>query len=245
MSYGDEMGVTLRMAGDLTLFVPVKWRSGEIHLVYDGTSSLGHLVESAGVPLTEVGSLRIDGRRVEPSHRANHGDLVVVEPVARPQCLETWPPRFLLDVHLGKLARRLRVLGIDVEYRSTADDDDLLGWAAEENRVLLTKDRALLMRRTLPAGAYVRGSRTEAQLADVLDRFEPPLEPYRRCPTCNGALVDVPKREVESLLEPGTRRSYDQYARCVGCGQVYWRGAHFQQLDAIVQRATARAARRN
>lgn len=237
------MGVTLRLGGDLPLFVPAKWRSGEVQLSLDGTSSLGHLVESVGVPLPEVGALRIAGRSVPSSHRASHGELITVEPVARPQRLAMWPPRFLLDVHLGKLARRLRVLGVDVEYRSDADDDDLLGWAAAESRVLLTKDRALLMRRALPAGAYVRGSRTEAQLADVLDRFQPPLEPYRRCPTCNGALVDVPKSEVESLLEAGTRRSYDHYARCGSCGQVYWRGAHFRRLDAVVRGATDPAAR--
>lgn len=227
--------MTLRLGSDLALFVPAKWRAGEVHLPHDGTSSLGHLVESVGIPLPEVGSLRIDGQQVAPSHRVGHGDMVVVEPVTRPQRLAAWPPRFLLDVHLGKLARRLRLLGVDVEYRSDADDDDLLGWAAAENRILLTKDRALLMRRALPAGAYVRGSRTDAQLADVLDRFTPPLEPYRRCLNCNGALVEVPKGEVESVLEPGTRRSYDEYAQCDGCGQVYWRGAHFRWLDAVVR----------
>lgn len=243
LSYGDEMDVTLRLGGDLALFVPAKWRSGEIDVTYDGTSSLGHLVESVGVPLPEVGSLQINGRGVVPSHRVAEGDVVAVEPVSRPQRLRTWPPRFLLDVHLGKLARRLRVLGVDVAYRADVDDDDLLAWAAAEDRILLTKDRALLMRRALPAGAYVRGSRTEAQLADVLDRFKPPLAPYRRCPTCNGTLADVPKSEVEGMLEAGTRRSYDQYARCSSCGQVYWRGAHFRRLDDVVRQATEHATR--
>lgn len=244
MSYGDEMGVTLRLGGDLTLFVPARWRSGKITLPYDGTSTLGHLVQSVGVPLPEVGSLRIDGREVLPSHRLSQGDVVEVEPVTRPQRLEPWPPRFVLDVHLGKLARRLRVLGIDAAYVSAADDDALLVMAATADRVLLTKDRALLMRRALPAGAYVRGDRTEAQLADVLDRFEPPLAPYRRCPTCNGLLTEVSKGTVETMLEAGTRRSYDDFARCTSCGQVYWRGAHFRHLDDLVRWATDQPGRR-
>jgi uncharacterized protein len=244
LPYGDEMGVTLRVGGDLaTLFVPAKWRSGEATLSYDGTSSLGHLVESVGVPLPEVGSLRIDGREVAPPHRVSDGDVVIVEPVPRPQRLDTWPPRFVLDVHLGKLARRLRVLGVDAAYHPDADDDDLLAVAAAEGRFLLTKDRALLMRRALPAGAYVRGAQTEAQLTDVLDRFEPPLAPYQRCPNCNGTLVEVPKSTVEDLLEPGTRRSYDEFARCRRCDQVYWRGAHFRRLDALVRRAIGHAVK--
>src|SRR5690606_2404222 len=91
-------------------------------------------------------------------------------------------------------------------------------------------------------GAYVRGTRADDQLADVLDRFDPPLEPFRRCPTCNGRLAAVPKAEVVYRLEAGTRRTYDEFARCESCGQVYWRGAHFRRLAGVVRRATRRGS---
>lgn len=203
---------------------------------------MGHLVESVGVPLPEVGVLRIGDRCVPPSHRLASGDAVDIEPVTRPQRFTDSPPRFLLDVHLGSLARRLRLLGVDTAYRPEADDNALISSAAAEGRVLLTKDRALLMRRALPAGAYVRGTRADDQLADVLDRFDPPLEPFRRCPTCNGRLAAVPKAEVVYRLEAGTRRTYDEFARCESCGQVYWRGAHFRRLAEVVRRATRRGS---
>lgn len=225
------------------MFAPARWRSGVVEIGYDGTSSLGHLVESVGVPLPEVGALRVDGRCVPPSHRLVDGAEVDVDPMPRPQRLGEWPPRFLLDVHLGSLARRLRVVGVDAAYRPDADDEALVAMAADERRVLLTKDRALLMRRALPAGAYVRGARADDQLADVLDRFDPPLEPFRRCPACNGRLAEVPKSEVADRLEPGTRRSYDEFAQCAGCGRVFWRGAHFRRLDDVVRRATAQSNR--
>jgi uncharacterized protein with PIN domain len=111
-------------------------------------------------------------------------------------------------VHLGALARRLRLLGVDTAYRNDADDDELVVRAIAEQRTLLTQDRGLLRRRALPSGAYVRGARPDDQVADVLDRFAPPLAPWSRCPACNGVLVAAAGDEVVHLLEPGTRRSY-------------------------------------
>jgi hypothetical protein len=153
----------------------------------------------------------------------------------RPQRLAE--ARFLLDVHLGTLARRLRLLGIDTAYANDRDDDTLIGEANAGHRVLLTRDRGLLRRRRLWLGAYVRGDDPNDQLRDVLDRFAPPLAPWTRCTTCNGTLELVPKTDVEALLEPGTRRTYDSFARCAACGRVYWRGAHGGRLAAIVDSA--------
>ena len=167
--------------------------------------------------------------------RARPGRLTVL-PLARPQ----WPgapPRFLLDVHLGSLARLLRVLGLDVAYSRDAADDELVARAVAEQRVLLTQDRGLLRRRDLPQGAFVRGAGSAAQLDDVLDRFAPALDPWTRCAACNAGLEKADLAQVEHLLEPGTRRSYATFARCPACGRVYWRGAHARRLDAVVAHA--------
>jgi uncharacterized protein with PIN domain len=155
--------------------------------------------------------------------------------VSRPQQLDE--ARFLLDVHLGALARRLRLVGIDAAYHRHADDDALIDEANANDRVLLTQDRGLLRRRKLWLGAYVRGANTDAQLADVLDRFAPPLAPWTRCTACNGLLAPASKAEVDSQLEPGTRRTYAEFARCATCSRVYWRGAHSKRLEATVEAA--------
>ena len=182
----------VRVAEPLRFLLPARHRHGDIEVPVDGTSTLGHVVESLGVPRTEVGELRVDDRPVPPADRPRPGDVVDVAPVARPQPIAA--PRFLLDVHLGTLARRMRLLGLDTAYRNTATDAELVTWANAERRVLLTRDRGLLRRRALTAGAYVRGDRADDQLADVLDRYAPPLAPWTRCPACNGELVAVPKR---------------------------------------------------
>jgi uncharacterized protein with PIN domain len=228
----------MRFPAELWLFLAARHRTAEFRTRYDGTSSLGHVIQSLGVPLTEVGRLLVDGQEVPVSHRPLDGDVVQVCAVERPQRLSPGVPRFVLDVHLGSLARRLRLLGVDTAYANDLDDDTLIAQANTERRVLLTQDRGLLGRRALWLGAYVRGSRADEQLADVLGRFAPPLAPWTRCTTCNGEVSPVPKDEVAHLLQPGTRRTYDDFARCPVCGRLYWRGAHHQRLQAIVDSAT-------
>jgi uncharacterized protein len=227
--------VRLLVAPELRFLLPGRRRAGTVELPDDPTASLGHLVESAGVPLTEVGRLAVGGRVVPPAHRPPPGAEVEVAPVRRPQALDG-PPRLLLDVHLGTLTRRLRLLGVDAGYRNDATDDELVERAGAEDRLLLSRDRGLLMRRALRRAAYVRGSRPDDQLADVLDRFRLPLLPYSRCTACGGPLRPVPKAEVLDRLEPGTRRTQDEFAGCERCGRVYWHGAHAARLDALVRR---------
>ncbi|UWZ38948.1 hypothetical protein Drose_12390 [Dactylosporangium roseum] len=227
--------VRVRVAEPLRFLLPVRHRHGDVRVPVDGVSTVRHLVESLGVPRTEIGELLVNGRPVGPEARPGKDDVVDVRPVGRPQRIAE--PRFVLDVHLGALARRMRLLGLDVAYRNDAEDAELVAQSAAERRVVLTQDRGLLRRRALTAGAYVHGARADEQLRDVLSRFDPPLTPWSRCPACNGGVEPVAKPEVEHLLEPGTRRSYSTFARCRTCGRVYWRGAHADRLEAVVAAA--------
>lgn len=206
--------------------------------------SLGHVVQSVGVPLTEVGALLLDGVPVAPALRSPASGQLDVMPPERPQGTPTSPPRFVLDVHLGALARRMRLLGLDVSYRNDAQDDALVAVSLVEQRVLLTRDRGVLQRRALRWGAYVRGQRCDDQLRDVLERYAPPLRPWTRCVACNGLLQVVGVDEVAELLQPGTLRTYRHYVRCIGCGRPYWQGAHAPRLQALVSAALLAAGRR-
>lgn len=230
--------IHLEVAPELALFVPHGRRSGATPVTTDGVSTLGHVVESLGVPLPEAGSLVVNGREVPTSYVPVAGDQVEVRPVARPQQVPGAPLRFLLDVHLGTLARRLRLLGVDAAYESTdLGDPALATLSATERRVMLSRDRGLLRRRELWAGAYVYSTQPDEQLRDVLARFAPPLHPWTRCTACNGLLKPTTKEEVADRLEGGTERSYDVFAQCDTCGRAYWKGAHHEQLEAIVREA--------
>lgn len=238
--------VTVRVDSELRFLLPLRRRSGTLELACAATDTVGHVVESAGVPLTEAGDLRLDGVPVPPSARAT-GAVVDVAARPRPQAAPTDPPRFLLDVHLGTLARRLRLLGLDAAWYPDGPDsadDALAGRAAAERRVLLTQDRALLRRRSLPDGALVRGTRVDDQADDVLDRFAPPLAPWTRCVACGGPLHPAAADDVAPHLEPGTRRTSTAFSRCAACGRVYWRGAHATRLERAVARGREVVERR-
>lgn len=239
--------VTVAVAGPLRLFLPARARAdGRRVLPFDHDATAGHLVQAAGVPLTETGDLWLDGAPVAETARVPAGATVTVDPAARPQ--PPPPGGFLLDVGLGALARRLRLLGVDAawspDHRSPdADDAELVAQALAERRVLLTQDRGLLRRRALrpgdrARGAFVRGTGADEQLADVLDRFALPLAPLTRCTACGARLHAVPAAEVAGRLEPGTRRTQTDFSRCPACGRVYWRGAHASRIDELVRRAT-------
>jgi uncharacterized protein len=213
LAHTARVEVVLRVAPGLRPLLPARHRPGEARLTSDGTATVGHLVESAGVPLIEVGELRIGGVRIHPSQLAGAGDVA--------------------------LARRMRLLGIDTAYRTRADDPELVAQAVAEQRMLLTRDRGLLRRRALPAGALVGADRPDDQIVEVVRRFAPAVAPFTRCPACNGPLGPVAPGEVADRLEPGTRRTYAEFSRCPGCGRIYWRGAHAARLDALLARVTA------
>ncbi|MEV5407451.1 Mut7-C RNAse domain-containing protein [Thermopolyspora sp. NPDC052614] len=234
----DEEKIRIEVDPELWLFLLPGNRGRELTVTSDDTASLGHVIESVGIPLPEVGPVEVDGRRAGHEYRPRPGERIRILPVERPQAVPIDPPIFLLDVHLGTLARRLRLVGVDTAYGNDLDDDTLIEIANAERRILLTQDRGLLRRRTLWLGAHVRSQNPDDQLVDVLTRFAPPLAPWTRCTACNAPLEAVGKSEVESLLEAGTSRTYDVFARCSSCERVYWRGAHHRHLQEIVERAT-------
>jgi uncharacterized protein len=231
VTFATELALFLRPAERLTRTATVEC---------DGVSTIGHVIESLGVPLTEVGPITANGGQAAPGCRPTPGTVIGVGAIPRPQPVPS--ARFILDVHPGTLARRLRLLGVDVWYGNDRDDDELIEHANAERRVLLTQDRGLLRRHKLWLGGYVRGARADEQLQDVLARFAPPLAPWTRCTACNGELEPVRKADVDDVLQPGTRRSYQSFSRCRACRKVYWRGAHSGKLEAVVESALRAAA---
>jgi uncharacterized protein with PIN domain len=243
MSWPSRSGATesvdIVVPPPLRFLLPSRDRHrGMRRLRFDPDATVGHLVQAAGVPLTEVSGLLLDGTATTVAARTAPGSRIEVAEATRPEA----PPGggFLLDVGLGTLARRMRLLGLDAAWSNDADDPDLVARAVAEERVLLTQDRRLLMRRALRRGALVRGSRPDDQLADVLDRFALELSPLTRCTACGGVLAPVDTAEVAHLLEPGTVRSYAEFVRCRSCRRVYWHGAHAARIDAIIRTATRR-----
>ena len=154
-------------------------------------------------------------------------------------------PRFVVDSNLGRLARYLRLLGLDCEYRNDFTDDELAGISSSEKRILLTRDRLLLQRSIVTHGCFIRSDNPKQQVVQVLRRFDlgNDISPLTRCIRCNGTLSVVEKQSVYHRLEPKTQRYYEEFRICDNCRQVYWKGSHFRKMNRLIEEFRERGRR--
>ena len=239
------MLVEIRFYSELDDLLSNERRGGPFTVEVSAGTTVKDLAESLGVPHTEIDVILVNHESVGFTHRVRDGDRVSVYPVF--EALDVTPivhlrpvplrhPRFVLDVHLGRLARNLRLLGFDTLWSNAHTDEELLVLSVQDNRILLTRDRGLLKRRAVTHGYLVRETSRRAQILEVLNRFDlfEAIREFSRCLECNGLLEPVPKSEVDPHLPARTRREHQEYWRCTGCGRVYWRGSHFRRLSEVV-----------
>ena len=235
------MQARFRFYAELIDFLPPERRMVPFDYAFQGKQTVKHLIESLGVPHTEVDLVLMNGRSVDFAEVVSDGDSVSVYPVfeafdiapvsrVRPKPLRL--TRFVLDGHLGRLAAYLRMIGFDTLYRNNYDDEQLARISAEEHRILLTRDRGLLMRSAVTHGYCVRETIPRRQLTEVVERFDlaGSVAPFRRCMVCNELLRDVAKEAVAERMSPVSRAHYDEVRECPGCGRLFWKGSHYQRM---------------
>ncbi len=249
--------VTLRFYEELNDLLRPDQRKKDIVCEFPGKRSVKDAMESFGVPHTEVDLILVNGVSEGFGYLLKDGDRVSIYPAferfdlegitkVRETPLRT--PRFVADVHLGKLARNLRLLGFDIDYRNSRDDSELAAIAADEKRILLTRDRRLLMRKTVDRGILLHQEDPFKQTLEVLDRLDlwDALAPFSRCLACGGPLAEAfhgsdAFAKAEPSIPPRVRSWCREYSICRQCGKVYWKGSHYDRLDALVQRFRASA----
>ncbi|MBC7172434.1 MAG: MoaD/ThiS family protein [Polyangiaceae bacterium] len=208
-------------------------------------ASVKDAIERLGIPHTEVLAIAVNGVFVGFDRGVQAGDAVEVfsqssarapDPVRLGPSFAGWVPRFVLDVHLGTLARRLRLLGFDSVYQRDLDDPELARIASTEDRALLTRDRGLLKRNEVRRGHLVRSTVPASQLLEVIGRFSlvPRFAPFVRCIRCNGMIEPTSRGAVADRLAPGVLEDFEEFFACSRCGQPYWRGSHYDKLVALV-----------
>ena len=239
---------SFRFYAELRDLLPDDAPSGEVVRVFDLPGSVKDMIEACGVPHTEVDLILANGNPVNFSYLVDDADRISVFPTfrsidiativnVRPQPLpET---RFVADNHLGRLARFLRLLGLDTDYHHDWSDPELVDIAISEQRILLTRDIQLLKHGALVHGYYVRATDPRQQLIEVVCRYRLSrrLLPFSRCMLCNGGLARVAKDDIAHRLPPETRTHVDEFVACTTCGQVYWEGAHHSELRRLVESA--------
>lgn len=226
-------------------FLPGDQKTGIVKVKIVGHETVKHLVEALGVPHTEIDLLLANGKSIDFDYLVAENDHISVYPMfesmdiqqiskVRQKPLRT--PRFVNDAHLGKLAGYLRLLGFDTLYRNDIQDDELAAISVAEDRTILTRDRGVLKRKVVIRGYLVRADSPQEQIVEVLRRFDlaGQAKPYSRCSICNGVLEAVEKEKVMDKLEPLTKEHFHQFKGCPQCGQVYWKGSHFDRMDEFL-----------
>lgn len=245
LAHAGAFEIVLRFHGDLQIFLRKGARGAELNRSLREKTAVKDAIEACGVPHPEIELILCGGKAVGFDHQLAGSAVIDVYPFgntpsrfASSRLQQTRVDRFVVDGHLGKLARDLRLLGFDAAYDRGADDRALLNVALLEERALLTRDRRLLMHRVLEDGYYPRSQDSEQQTVEVVRRFclADRVRPYTRCLRCNAALERVPKAEISAELEPLTKAYYHDFRRCCGCGAVYWAGSHFEKLEARIAR---------
>ncbi|RLI00256.1 hypothetical protein DRO28_00255 [Candidatus Bathyarchaeota archaeon] len=148
-------------------------------------------------------------------------------------------PKFVVDGMLGKLARWLRILGYDVKYYRSMDDDYLIEIAEKENRILLTRDNALYRKsiaKNVDAIFLEEGSRIKnlAKLSKALGIALEVDTTISRCPKCNSRIEPVAKNAVKGKVPEKTFRRFKEFWICPNCGQIYWRGSHWRNIYGVL-----------
>ncbi len=234
-----------RFYEELNDFLPAFKRKQDFTYHFSGQPSIKDAVEALGVPHTEVDLILINGQSVSFSHLLREGDRVAVYPMFESLDISTVThlrlkplrqPKFILDVHLGKLARYLRLLGIDCLYYNLYDDKQIMQIAQQEQRVILTRDIGLLKNKQVQRGYWLRQTYPKQQVREVLKKFDLKrnINPLSRCIICNGEINLVPKEQIIGYLLPKTVSFYHTFYQCQQCHKVFWQGAHFSKIQTLI-----------
>ncbi|MEE8428771.1 MAG: Mut7-C RNAse domain-containing protein [Gammaproteobacteria bacterium] len=236
--------VQLRFYEELNDFLAPPLRKVAFNHELNRRTSVKDMIESFGVPHTEVELILANHTSVDFSYIVQDGDCISVYPMfesldispllrLRPKPLRN--PRFIVDSNLGRLARYLRLLGFDALYKNDYTDKEVAQIARDEKRIVLTRDRSLLQHKIITHGYFVRAVKPNKQVKEVLSRLDlyRTVNPFSRCIRCNGKLQNVDKIFIEEKLEPKTKKYYHQFRMCTECGQTYWKGSHFHRMQKL------------
>ncbi|QQS36233.1 MAG: Mut7-C ubiquitin/RNAse domain-containing protein [Ignavibacteriales bacterium] len=234
-----------RFYEELNDFLPLCKKKERFTHHYFDRASVKDMIESLGVPHIEIDMILVNGKSVNFSYIIKDEDDISVYPVfesfdisdvqhLRPQPLRD--PKYVIDVHLGKLAAYLRMLGFDSIYKIDFSRDDIVALSLNEKRTILTRDRNILKRNDVTHGYWVRNNDPEHQLYEVVKRFQLKnfIKEYSRCMLCNSLLIKAEKAEIIDDIPPKVAEIHNDFYQCTGCKKIYWKGSHIEEMNKKV-----------
>jgi uncharacterized protein len=241
------MACTARFKFHATLndFLELHRRDTWIDYSFVESPAVKDAIEAMGVPHPEVNAIVVNSSAVDFTYKLQSGDEVEVYPNGFPATINlipdySLPYKFVLDVHLGKLARLLRLLGFDTVFDADLSEKELVTIAVNENRILLSRGVNILKHKTIVFGYWLRSQQPEVQLQEVIRNYSLAGEfhVFTRCMVCNGAIVQVSKEQVQEQLPPKTKQYFHEFYQCQHCQRVYWKGSHYERMQQFIRNLT-------
>jgi uncharacterized protein with PIN domain/sulfur carrier protein ThiS len=237
--------IAFRFYEELNDFLPVQKRKIRFAYEFFGKSSIKDLIESLGVPHTEVDLILVNGVSVGFEYIVKDGDDISVYPefesidVTKLQRLRPQPlrkPKFVLDVHLGTLTRYMRMLGFNTKYENSFSDDEVIKLSLNEKRTIITRDLGILKHKKVARGYFVRNTNPKKQIEEIINRFDlkSEIKEFTRCIDCNSLLRKVDKKKIIDRLPVKVKNICSQYCICKKCDKIYWQGSHYKKMKLFV-----------
>jgi uncharacterized protein len=239
-----EYSATFCFHKSLNDFLSNSLKGSVIAYNFNGAPAIKDAIEAIGIPHTEVRMIVVNNHAVGFDYPLGDEDEVQVFPFeergeALKDMLSIKPlqVRFILDVHLGKLAKSLRMLGLDTIYENNLPDKTIAEIAASEDRIVLTRDVGLLKHKAIKYGYWLRSQNPEEQLSEVIKRYSlsSEIKPFTKCLACNGDIIQVSKDDVLELLPPKTKDYFNAFFQCKNCKRVYWKGSHYERMIEFIK----------
>ncbi len=237
----------IRFYEELNDFLPPSKRKIKYKLTFFGSPSIKDIIESQGVPHTEIDLILVNGKSVKFGYKLKDKDDISVYPVfesldiSKVQRLRPKPlrrPKFVLDVHLGTLAKYMRMLGFDTKYENDYSDEQLINISLKEIRAILTRDLGLLKHSKVTRGYWVRNTKPVKQIEEIVKRFDlnNEVNEFSRCIRCNSVLEPVAKDKVIAQIPPKVKDYQSEFYYCSKCCKVYWKGSHYIKMNSLIKR---------
>jgi uncharacterized protein len=243
--------VEFRFYEELNDHLPLKYKKKAFSYAFTGKPSVKNSIHALGVPHVEVDLILVNGTSVDFSYQLQGDEKISVYPVFESldisvvNRLRAKPLRqikFIVDVNLGKLAHKLRLLGFDTAYRNNLEDDEIVEIARKESRLILTRDKGILQQNAVTHGYFLRSTDPKTQLIELVQRLQlqNAFEPFTRCSVCNGTLEPVEKMKLHHKLQADTLAFHTEFWQCKNCSKVYWEGSHFKRIQKWIEELKTR-----
>ncbi|RXQ95709.1 twitching motility protein PilT [Ancylomarina salipaludis] len=239
--------MTFRFYAELNDFLPPHRKQKAFVQAFKTPVSVRETIESLGIPLSEVDLIRVNDRSVGFDYKVKEGDYISVFPVfesmdisaitkLRKSALRT--TRFVVDAHLGKLAKYLRMLGFDTLYRADMQDNEIIALAKADKRIILTRDKPMLRSKEISHGYFVRSIEKHEQLKEIVNKFDlkSQFKSFTRCMTCNTRLENIKREDIQNKVDQEILSHFELFYYCPLCDKVYWEGSHFKRMEAYIRK---------